>query len=459
MRVSDDLAQHISLGSVDTTRPLSYDVDIPINVRYIEQPRYCAIELTGELHSVRCQQERRTPTSKGTRVKIQKRRLALALVFAALPLVLAACGSTTADSTGEVPGSKSLSSADCDRVLKRSLDDLPDWVEAGAAPGSDAWRGPNEPEPKWYTDVQLSSAQVEKVKASKPRVVFIDWASTTYNQAITAGINDTVRCLGGRLVAHPTSNFDVGKMASDVQNVLPLKPDVAIVGIIDPKATKAALQPLVDAGIKVVTLIQPIEDWKAGDEYVTNLNYSTATAGKLLAEAVHKRYPDGAKLAWIYLDQHSPSNNAREKAFLESAESYGNIDVVAKEPMGNPLDVQPIASAILQKHSDVDVIFAPWDVPAQGVAAALAAAGRNDVKIVNYDLGSQGVVNMQSDGPIMAQQSDLVYEWGRTATMAGVLAKLGEKVPGLLYVPTFAVTAENAREAWALAYGPIKFPN
>jgi len=381
--------------------------------------------------------------------------LALVSAGVALSLALAACGS---DSDADTSGSGSDVPADCDAVLNRSLDDLPDWVSIDSDPGSDAWRGPNEPEPEWYTEAQLTDDQIEEAREAKPRVVFLDWASTTYNQAITAGITDTVECLGGELVAHPTSNFDVGKMASDVQNVLPLKPDVVIVGIIDPKATKAALQPLVDAGVKVVTLIQPIEDWEAGKEYVTNMNYSTAKAGKLLAEAVHERYPDGAKLAWIYLDQHSPSNNAREEAFLAAAQSYGNIEVVTKEPMGNPLDVQPIASAILQKHPDVQVIFAPWDVPAQGVEAALTAAGRDDVKIVNYDLGAQGVAHMLSDGPIMAQQSSQVYEWGRTATMAGVLSTLGETVPGLLYVATFTVTSDNVEEAWELAYGSIPFP-
>ena len=378
------------------------------------------------------------------------RALAIGLSIAGVVASLTACSS----SEEKVPAA----ATDCENVLNRSVNDLPSWIEK-PDPIASGFRGANDNDPAWYSDLQITDEQVQQAKDKKFRAVFLDWAEAPYNNAIADGLKDTMGCLGGEVVSRTVSNFDLTKLSADVNNVLPLKPDIAVIGVIDPDATKAALQPLVDAGVKVVTLIQATKGWTAGKEYVTEIDYDTKQAGRITANAVAEKFPDGAKVGYIYWDQDTPSINQREKSFIDTIRSFGKFDVVAQEPISDPGNVEPVASGLLQRHPDVDVIFAPWDLPAQGVTAALAAAGKKDVKVIHYDLDPQAVTDMQTDGPVFGTTSSLVYEWGRTSALAGVVSALGGKVPPLLTVPTFAVTKDNAKEAWEIAYGPhLEFP-
>ena len=138
--------------------------------------------------------------------------------------------------------------------------------------------------------------------------------------------------------------------------------------------------------------------------------------------------------------------------FLKEIEKT-NVKVVTRAPMSNPHATQDITSAMLARYSDLDVIFAPWDLPADGVMAALSAAGAK-IPVAHIDLGFTGATQIAcGTGPVFVMSSQLVYEWGRTGAIAGALHELGQPVPPYIVVPVFAVTKDNLKDGWNLAYG------
>ena len=256
------------------------------------------------------------------------------------------------------------------------------------------------------------------------------------------------------MVAVTNYNYDQAQLATDVRNVMALKPDIIFYSGIDPTADRASLQPAVDAGVAVVSFANAPGEWTTNnpDNFVTLLSYDTYGNGAALAREVAKAYPDGAKLGMIFFDANYKIVNEREAGFLEEIEKT-NVEVVARTPMSNPSATQEITSAMLARNPDLDVIFAPWDLPADGVVAAINASGK-DIKVAHIDLGFTGATQIACDtGPIFAMSSQLVYEWGRTGAIAAALHALGEPVPPYVAVPIFTATKANLAEAWDLAYG------
>lgn len=330
---------------------------------------------------------------------------------------------------------------------------LPSWVEQPSA-DTLATRGNVGETPTWSTDVNITADQVRQVCGKGLKAAFLNWSSGAYNQAVFAGAKDALESMGIKVVAVTNYNFDQAQLATDVRNVMALKPDIIFYSGIDPTADRAALQPAVDAGASVVSFANAPGDWTTGkpDNFVTLISYDTFGNGAAVAREVAKRFPDGAKLGMIYFDANYKLVNEREKGF-EDELAKTNIETVVRMPMSDPNKTQEIMSAMLARYPDLDVIFAPWDLPADGVVAALNAAGKK-IPVAHIDLGFTGATQIACDkGPIFAMSSQLVYQWGRTGAIAAALHALGEPVPPYTVVPVFAATKENLKDAWDLAYG------
>ena len=262
--------------------------------------------------------------------------------------------------------------------------------------------------------------------------------------------------MGIRLVAVTNYNFNETQFATDVRNVMALKPNIIFYSGVDPTADRAALQPAVDAGVAVVSFANAPGDWTTNKpkNFVTLISYDTHGNGAAVAREVAKRFPNGAKLGMIYFDANYKLVNEREKGFMDELRKT-NVKIVVRMPMSDPHKTQEITSAMLARYPDLDVIFAPWDLPADGVLAALSAAGKK-IPVAHIDLGFTGATQIACrTGPIFVMSSQLVYEWGRTGAIAAARHALGQPVPPYIVVPVLAAAQDNLKEAWDLAYGGL----
>lgn len=379
--------------------------------------------------------------AKSLRVKIG--------VLIAFGLAASACGGgeTAGPAAGDIQSGMA--------ALERQ--ELPEWVptpDISEVPT----RGNVGEEPSWYTDVSLSEEQVEEVRGKDLKAAFLNWSSGAYNQAVLAGTRDALEALGIELVAVTNYNFDQAALQTDVTNVMALAPDIIFYSGVDPTADRAALQPAVDAGVAIVSFANAPGEWTTDDpeNFVTLVSYDTHGNGAAVAREVAKQNPDGANLGMIFFDATYKLVNEREEGFVDQLKET-DVEIVARRPMSDPGATQEIASAMLTRDPNLDVIFAPWDLPAEGVLAALSATGKSDdIDVAHIDLGFTGATHLAcGTGPISVMSSQLVYEWGRTGAIAAALHALGERVPPYVIVPVFAVTEENIEEGWELAYGGV----
>jgi ribose transport system substrate-binding protein len=331
--------------------------------------------------------------------------------------------------------------------------ELSDWVQMASADTLQT-RGNVGEQPTWYTDVTVTPEQVSQVCAMGLKAAFLNWSAGAYNQAVLNGATDALEDLGIELVAVTNYRFDQVQLATDVRNVMALEPDIIFYAGMDPTADKASLQPAVDAGVSVVAFANAPGGWTTDNpsNFVTQISYDTHGNGAAVAREVAKRFPDGAKLGMIYFDAIFQLVNEREAGFVDEL-AKTNVEMVVRMPMSNPNATQEISSAMLVRYPDLDVIFAPWDLPADGVVATLNATG-NKIPVAHIDLGFTGATQIACDtGPIFVMSSQLVYEWGQTGAIAAALHALGEPVPPYVVVPVFAATKDNLKEAWDLGYG------
>jgi ribose transport system substrate-binding protein len=111
---------------------------------------------------------------------------------------------------------------------------------------------------------------------------------------------------------------------------------------------------------------------------------------------------------------------------------------------------------MLTRNPEITGFYTPWATPADGVLAALRAAGRDDVKVVTLDLDTNVALDMVEGGNVAGIAADLAYELGRTMATEGAYGLLGKEAPPFTVVPAIKVTADNVVEAWnqSLAQNP-----
>jgi ribose transport system substrate-binding protein len=395
----------------------------------------------------------------------RRRSHRLHLAFAAL-LVLAVALTACGDDEGEVTTTEAAASTTAG-TSTTAVDDigadlvlngwaLPEWLELPAIEEMTSRSDPDGDAPVWYHEMQVTPEQVLEIRDQGWKAAFLNWSGAAYNQAVEHGIRDTFAELGIELVAVTNFEFDAAKAQSDVLNVLPLEPDILITGVLDTSQWAPILQPALDIGTTIMMWSQGAAGWSVGEEICAIASYDAASTGATVADGIHKRYPDGAKVGIILWDIVHPVVNERDQGFIDQLESYGNLEVVATMMMEDPAKAESVASAMITRYPEVEVIYAPWDSPpGEGIVAAIRAAGRTDIKVATMDLGFTGAAEIASDDPIIFHDTaQAVYEGGRTLAIAAALCRLGVEVPPYMVVPTYGVDASNLNSGWLYMHGP-----
>jgi ribose transport system substrate-binding protein len=374
-------------------------------------------------------------------------------LFAVVVVLAAACGN--AESTGAAPRESAASPAtstdasdnDCaGRSLNRTEPPEPlreiDWThEVG--------------EPTWYTEVDLTSEQIEELCQQKLTAAFLNVISGAavepYRDGIAAALDD----VGMELVTEAYAEFDPAKQASDVETAMALNPDVVLGLPVDPVSGAEAFRPVVDSGTCLVLGGVEPEGYEVGQDYFAQVTFDLPGLGDVIGEAIADSAGGAGKIGYIVHDADFFITNTRDQAALAYLkENYPNIEIV-QEPMANPANAEEIASAMITRNPDLGVVFAPWSAgPADGVLAALRSLGREDIKVVTSDLDAPTSLSMAQGGPISAVSTSLTYEFGYTWAVAGMQCLLDLPTPTVVILPATVATAENLDEIWPLVYGP-----
>lgn len=373
-------------------------------------------------------------------MKMRKKRnlwLLFASLLSVVALVAAACGDdddTTATTTA-APAAPTTTAA----------------IKADPLPDPPQTQGPNGEAATPASEISLNDSEISQVQSGNYKAALLWHTSGAFTAAVTAGARDAFAELGIEVIAETNAQFDAAQQANDVETVMASDPDIIISLVLDPVSGAEAFRPAVDAGVQLVFLSNVPEGYVQGQDYVGIVTDDLAAMGIAAAELLGDALDGRGKVGYIFHDAAYYVTNQRDQAFKEWLTGvYPGIEIVAEQGLADPAAAEEIASAMLTRNSDLNGIYAPWSAgPADGVLAALRAAGADDVAVVSMDLDTNVSLDMIEGGNIVGIAADEAYQIGRTMAMEGAYGLLGKDAPPFVVVPAIKVTADNILEGYA----------
>jgi len=326
-------------------------------------------------------------------------------------------------------------------------DAAPDPTPTADAPVT---QGPNGEPSSPSSEIALSADEVAEVSQGGYTAALLWHTSGAFTDAVSEGARDAFADLGIEVIAETEAGFDAAQQANDVETVLAQNPDIIISLVIDPVSGAVAFQPAVDAGVQLVFLSTTPEGFVQGEDYVGLVTDDLAAMGIAAADLLGEALGGEGEIGFIFHDAAFYVTNQRDQAFKSWIEiNYPGITIVAEEGLADPAAAEDIAAALLTRNPNLDGIYAPWSAgPADGVLAALRAAGASDVAVVTMDLDTNVALDLVEGGNIVGIAADEAYELGRTMATEGAFGLLGKPVPPFVVVPAFGVTADNIVDAY-----------
>ncbi|MBN7818819.1 substrate-binding domain-containing protein [Bowmanella yangjiangensis] len=301
-------------------------------------------------------------------------------------------------------------------------------------------------------EVIINELQQDKLKGMGLTAAMAWHGASPWISAVNRGAKETFERHGVKVLVTTDAQYDPAKQVADIENIQALKPDMLLSLVIDGVSAKVGLQKAVDNGSGLVLLSNPIPGFVHGKEYAGIVSDDMQGMGNMAAEAVNQYLQGKGKVGVIFHDVNYFVTNTRDNAFLRALEAYPGIDIVARKGFVKEQDTSAIASAMMLRHPDIDVIYVAWDAAAEGVVEALRGDGFTQVKVVSHDLGVNNLLDMAQRGNMLASVSDRPYEIGATMARIAMLAKLGEQAPLFTLVPFDLVTRDNIKDVWQQAY-------
>jgi ribose transport system substrate-binding protein len=367
--------------------------------------------------------------------KMRTRGIAGAVLVVALVLGVSACGGDEDDSGGSGGGAL---------TIKES-------------PAAGVTRGPNGEKATPSSEIQLTDEQVAEIKKGEHTAVLVWPASSEWVDAVTRGAKAELERFGIKVVAETESvgaEYDAGKQRDDIETVLALKPDLMITLVADPVATASAYRKAVEQGTEIVVIDVIPDGFKHGRDYAAVVTGNLFDLGHRTADALAAAIGGKGQVGYVFHDADYYVTNQRDQAFKKTIEeNYPDIEIVAEEGIADPAKAEEIANAMLTQHPDLDGIYVTWAEPAEGVVAALRAAGNKDTKVVTIDLSEPIALDMVRGGNVAALAADGAYELGRATAASGALGLLGEPAPEFAITSALTVTPDNVGEQWEKSVG------
>ncbi len=246
-----------------------------------------------------------------------------------------------------------------------------------------------------------------------------------------------------------SGDFDVDKQKNQVSDFIVQKVAAIVLCPCDSKSIGTSIKKANEAGIPVFTadIACIAEDAKVVSHIATD-NYG---GGRMAAKAMIEALGGTGKIA-ILDHPEVESVIQRTKGFkdelAQAAKEKGvKIDVVAQLPSGGTEEKGFSATEdVLQRHPDLDGIFAINDPSAMGSVQAIERAGKTGkIKVVGFD-GQLIALHAIKDGKIYADAIQYPKLIGAKTVQPIVSYVAGEQVPSEILIPTGLYRQEDAKK-------------
>jgi len=234
--------------------------------------------------------------------------------------------------------------------------------------------------------------------------------------------------------------FDPSLQTPIVNAIAAKKPDALLVAPTDTKAMYVPIKQVADGGSKVVLVDTTLEQ---PDLAVSQIASDNEAGGRAAAKALSDAIGGSGKVMVNNVKPGISTTDLRAKGFQEEAEKLG-LDFVGVEYNDDKPDkAASIVKAALAKNPDLKGIFATNLFGAEGSAAGLREAGKQDtVKIVGFDAGPKQVKDLQ-DGLIQALVAQKPADIGAQGVQQAVAALNGDTTKPKIATGSVILTKDN----------------
>jgi ABC-type sugar transport system substrate-binding protein len=257
--------------------------------------------------------------------------------------------------------------------------------------------------------------------------------------AMLYGIEDEAKKLGYKVIIRDAGGYgNVDQQGTDIENLVAQQVDAILIDPADPTALAGAIQTAKDEGIPLLGSGDPAPGG------VASVSSGHCTIGKEMAKGAKQLLPEGGDIGILAGPAGAFWSTERLKCFKEDIEG-SDIEIVAEQASDPDAAVGlKIASDILQRYPEIDLLYGADDTVGVGASRAVQAANRcGQTKVLTSVLGEQAAALMEEGcmDYIVAQQ---VVEIGRTAVRTADQFVQGDPPAETeIEIPLIGVTKDN----------------
>lgn len=239
--------------------------------------------------------------------------------------------------------------------------------------------------------------------------------------------------------------------ASNLQDAVSRGVDAIIITMSDLRASKAAIDVAVQAGVPVFSVDSGFVDGIMVDVTTNNWAMSADVSPYLLDQL-----GGTGNLIFFRMAEHHGTRK-RGDVMEKVLQEYGDIKVLAEHNIDYTAFFED-TTATMQDYvarfgEDIDAVWAPWDEPAQATINVMKAAGLTDVKVIGIDGHPQAVAEVCKPESMMIatvsqpfeKMGTQVGEWITAIVVDG--SPREEVIPSdIVYMEAPLVTKQNCQD-------------
>ena len=319
-------------------------------------------------------------------------------------------------------------------------------------PKSIVGQGPNGEKAASVDTVQLSVADMAKVKVGKFKVgISMQTMNLDWSQLQVQGITDTLKKYGVEVIGTASAEYQVDKQIADIENTIQRHPDGIISIPVDGTATAATYKKVSQAGIKLVFMDNVPTGLKHPEQYASMISADSEGNGQIAAKVLASCVPQGATIGLVNFGVDYFSTKERTKAVNDWMKKNRPDIKIKQVDFTDPSKVGQIAGDFLTGNPDVKGLFAVWDQPALDTLTSMRAQGVN-IPVTTVDLGLESAIEIAKGGPLKATGSQRPYDQGVAEAMAMMKALIGQTPPAWIGVQSLPVVQSTVLEAYKTVF-------
>lgn len=317
--------------------------------------------------------------------------------------------------------------------------------------------GPNGESPTAPTEVVLTDEELAQVaEMGATAALVFHYGGNDWSRAQIAGLEATLEELGIEVISVSDADFDAAQQVANIETVLVRDPDIIISIPVDPVATSSAYQAAAEQGVQIVFMDNVPADFVAGENYVSAVSADNFGNGVASAHLMAEALEGEGDIGLVFHGADFFVTRQRYDAFKQTIEeNYPGINIAEEQGIVGPDfsgEAEEAAAAFLTRNPDLDGIWAVWDVPAEGVMAAVRNAERDDLVITTIDLGLNVALDIAKGGLVYGLGAQRPFDQGVIEAKLAAYGLLGKEAPPYVALNALPVTQENILEAWEIVY-------